>query len=136
MNEIVLVLLYVAAVVVTLATLVCIEASRFRKRNIKAVMEEPVIRQQRIVSPAVKMADGLVFMTCREDIPKHLRDLLQLRYGPEFVTQIETSGFMTSDERFVSGIEAWDIAEKSGQIRYNRDQIKKTKQELWSIYLY
>jgi hypothetical protein len=75
-------------------------------------------------------------MTCREDIPKHLRELLQLRYGADYVDHIEQAGFMNSNEVFVYGQEAWDIAEKSGQIRYNRDQIKRTKQELWSIYLY
>lgn len=88
--------------------------------------------EERIVSAANRSPDGLVVMCVRHgcDLFYGVVDML---YPPYHQYHDWEQGFVTSQYRFISREEAWNIAEKQGQIIRDKDKCVGT---LYSEHLY
>jgi hypothetical protein len=69
----------------------------------------------RIVSAAMLMKDGLIVPGVRHFSPD-MRAVLQRIYGDGYHCKVKEQGFIDSHGNFLSRKDAWDRADKNGQI--------------------
>ena len=76
-----------------------------------------MVKENRIVSAAMLMKDGLIVPGVRHFSPE-MRAVLKRIYGEGYHRQVKEQGFIDMRSNFLTREEAWKRAEELGQILY------------------
>ena len=76
------------------------------------------MKNNRVVCAAMKMKDGLIVTGTRHYSPEMREVLKRLYPDKKYNLEVAEQGFIDTQGNFLNRKEAWELAEKNGQILY------------------